>query len=146
MVFKRSRNADRFACASGVSRSVACNVFFKGDPEAFQRPVNAGLTDADLVLGMHESGEFIQGCVVVLSDESSKGLEPVSIEFRAWPVLTRVRRDIARVGVMLDQFAYEIAADPEALGELAVTTFLVGVRVDYFLTEIVGVRGRHTRV
>ena len=61
-------------------------------------------------------------------------------------MLTRVRGDISGVGVMLNEFADEISADSKALGEGAVTTFSFGVRVYHFLTEIVGVRGWHTRV
>ena len=125
---------------------MACNVFFKGDAEAFQSAVNAGLPKVDLVLGFYEFNQFTERRVVVLGDESSKGLKLVSSEFREWSMLTRVGRDITGARVMLDEFAYEIAADSESLGERAVTAFLVGVRIDDFLTEIVGVRGGHTRV
>ena len=61
-------------------------------------------------------------------------------------MLTRIWGDAASGGVELDEFADEIATDSESLGEGAVTAFLVGVRVNDFLAEIVGVRGGHTQV
>jgi len=95
-----------------------------------------------LVLEANEFDQFIQRGVSVLSE----GLELVPIEFRSWFVLTRVGRDIVGERVMLNEFADEIAAHTKALGEGSVTTFLIGVRVIHFLTEIVGVWGGHTRV
>ena len=78
---KRSRNAARLACVSGVSRSVACNVFFAGDAKPFQGAVNAGFPEVNLVLDSHEFNQFTQRRIVVLSDELSERLKLLSIKF-----------------------------------------------------------------
>lgn len=80
----------------------------------------------------------------MLLDELSQGLEVLGVEFGAGSVLSWVRGDASGGGVVLDEFAYEVAADPEAFGEGAVPAFLLGVGVDDFLSEVVGVRGGHT--
>jgi hypothetical protein len=135
-----SRHAARAAATSGRFCSAAQSVFFKADPQAFQKPVDRRLPDFHAALAQPLL-KFEQGCARRFIDELAHDrLMPGELRL---PVAAEIAR-LETSGRLktLHQLDHETRADVELARRFAARTSpLDGAH--YTPAEIVGIRFRH---